>query len=103
MRCMQGSLFHDDEADDHLNQQYTEQSSFGGGLLEKKKNSTDPDDEPDRHRSKKEVTSHCLCQPLVAALTTQLARELRCHRSENKQSVGCCFSFINNKNWSIKL
>ena len=41
--------------DDHLNRQMTEQFNFGGGLLEKKTDSADPDADPDRHRSRKEV------------------------------------------------
>ena len=52
---MQGLSFQDDDADDHLNQQFTEQFNFGGGLLEKKSSSAGADADPDRHRSKKEV------------------------------------------------
>lgn len=52
---LQGFSFQDDDADDHLNQQMTEQFNFGGGLFEKKIDSADPDADPDRHRSKKEV------------------------------------------------
>jgi len=52
---LQGFSFQDDDVDDHLNRQMTEQFNFGGGLLEKKNDSADPDADPDRHRSKKEV------------------------------------------------
>ena len=53
--CLQGFSFQDDDVDDHLNKQYTEQFNFGGGLLEKKVGSSDPDADPDKYRSKKEV------------------------------------------------
>ena len=52
---MQGLSFQDEEADDHLNKEYTEQFNFGGGLFERKADSTGPNADPDTHRSKKEV------------------------------------------------
>ena len=70
---MQGFSFQDDDVDDHLNRQMTEQFNFGGGLFEKKTDSADPDADPDRHRSKKEVWHQLhvinLPQPCKAAMS----------------------------------
>lgn len=69
---LQGLSFQDDEADEHLNKEYTEQFNFGGGLFERKANSADPDADQDTRRSKKEV------QRLLLLTTLWQGRRLVC-------------------------
>ncbi|DBA90017.1 TPA: hypothetical protein ACH3X2_004286 [Trebouxia sp. C0005] len=71
----EGFSFQDDDADDHLNQQMTEQFNFGGGLFEKKIDSADPDADPDRHRSKKEVMEEVMAKSKKFKAEKQHQRE----------------------------
>lgn len=67
MGCIMQSLFSQrDDDDGHMTKEMTEQLNFGGGFLRKKADSAGADEaeDPERHRTKKEVS--CCCQPASA-------------------------------------
>lgn len=53
--CIQSVFGQYDNDDDHMNGEMTEQLNFGGGFLQKKASTAETDEDPDRHRTKKEV------------------------------------------------
>ena len=69
----------------------TEQFNFGGGLFEKKTDSADPNADPDRHRSKKEVWHQLHAIKL-----------LQCHvHGTQCWPVMCALSFLSFQNTTI--